>query len=328
MDILDLPNWRTIDKREISGDYHLIAEYLIKTAACPYCHSSNILRNGTRPAFFRDAPMRGDKRVLIEVERQRYICNHCRKSFSQSLPDISETRDATNRLIEYIGKESTHLSFAHVADAVGVAENMVKDIFVEYAAKLEQTNAIETPVWLGIDEIHISRKYHCVLTKLQLNTAFDFLGSRNKKPLTRRISNLKTETVELVAIDMYRNFYDVVRSVLPRAAVIIDKFHVTRKANEALDEVRKKIGLQLSKYDRLKMMKYRELLLTHRDRLKTDFDRMNLDVWLAEPPLLRQAYWVKEEFYGIYKATDTFEAKDRLRNWQMGLAVELEPCLW
>ncbi len=137
MDILNLPNWRTIDKREAGIDYHLIAEYLVKTLACPHCHATKISRNGTRPAFFRDVPMHGDKRVLIEVERQRYICNDCRKSFTQVLPDISETRDATNRLIEYIGKRSTHLSFAQVADEVGVAENMVKDVFVEYAVGLE-----------------------------------------------------------------------------------------------------------------------------------------------------------------------------------------------
>ncbi len=72
-------------------------------------------------------------------------------------------------------------------------------------------------------------------------------------------------------------------------------------------------------------MNKRFRLLTHRKKLKGDFDRMELDGWLEEFPMLGKAYRIKEEFYGIYESTDKFEAKGRLWDWQMAMPTELEP---
>ena len=323
MDFLNLPGWKVL-REQASDDYHLLVECFSKTDKCPECSSARISRNGSRPALFRDLPAHG-KRVVLEIERQRYICGDCRKSFSQSLPEISETRDATNRLIEYIGEQSTHRSFAAVAENVGAAENMVRSVFLDYARELEKTRPADTPVWLGIDEIHLSKKFHCVLSNIKDKRIFDFLPDRQKKSVARRVSSLKSEIIELVTIDMTGNFYEVAHALFPRAAVVIDKFHVVRMVNIALNDVRKEIGKSLSKQDRNTLMNKRFRLLTHRKNLKGDFDRMELDSWLEEFPMLGKAYWVKEEFYGIYESTDKFEARGRLWDWQMAIPREVEP---
>ncbi len=326
MDLLNLPNWRVLDRTEPDGDYLITAEYTVKPGKCLYpdCRSTSISRNGSRPASFRDLPMHG-KRVIIKIERQRYICSSCGKSFTQPLPDISTRRDATNRFVTYVGEKSRHLSFAAVADDVGVAENMVKGIFVEYARELEKMHPLQTPTRLGIDEIHISKKFHCVLSNVEENTVFDFLDSRWKKTVARRMSKIKPGDVEVITIDMSRNFRDVAAANLPGAAIVIDKFHVTRMMDEALTSVRIEEGRTLSNEEKKQMMQNKELFTTHRKNLKNKFDEMVLDTWLERLPLLKDAYWVKEDFYSIYDSYDRFEAKSRYKCWQSDIPASVKP---
>lgn len=40
-------------------------------------------------------------------------------------------------------------------------------------------------------------------------------------------------------MDMWKHYKDAVKTVLPRAKIVVDKFHVVRMANQALDSVRK-----------------------------------------------------------------------------------------
>jgi Helix-turn-helix domain of transposase family ISL3 len=47
----------------------------------------------------------------------------------EKLPEVNEKRWMTNRLIEYIGKQSLSRTFTSIADDVGVAEGTVRGIF-------------------------------------------------------------------------------------------------------------------------------------------------------------------------------------------------------
>lgn len=62
------------------------------------------------------------------------------------------------------------------------------------------------------------------------------LPDRNKPTLKAYLLGLDgREGIKVVTIDMWRPYWNVVREVLPQAVIVIDKFHVTRLANDALD---------------------------------------------------------------------------------------------
>lgn len=323
MSILNLPHWQVHETQENKHDYRIIAGYLTLPKKCLHCQSDRISRNGTRKALFMDVPVHG-KRVGIEVSRQRYVCQVCKKTFSQPLPDINDKRDATNRLVKYIRDWSLRRTFASVADEVGVAENTVKNIFEEYVQELEKEHKPKTPEWLGIDEIHIIRKPRCVLANIKENTIFDFLVNRNKPLLAKRLEGLQRHNIEIVTMDMWLPYKDVVAALIPDAAIVIDKFHVIRMANVAMDSVRKFVRKDLTPKQRRTLIKDRFLLLKRTTELDP-FQALIVDGWSKQFPLLGEAYQLKEAFFGIYDSTNKIEAVNHYENWKKIMSSELKP---
>lgn len=58
-------------------------------------------------------------------------------------------------------------------------------------------------------------------------------------------------------MDMWRPHKDTVNTVLPEAKVVVDKFHVVRMANQALDYVRKSLKDKLTSKERRTLMRER-----------------------------------------------------------------------
>ena len=240
VNILNLPDWSVLEVKESPHDYHITADYSRQPTACAHCgQPDQLFKFGTKRQVFMDLPHHG-RRTGITVQRQRYRCRACGRIFSAPLPDMDEQRTATKRLITYIERESLTKTFLSIAEDVGVHEKTVRNIFHEYIARLGGTLKFVTPRWLGIDEVYLVRKMRCVLTNVEENTVVEMLEKRDKRTLANYFQKLSDrEKVELVTIDMWRPYLDVAQAMMPQATVIIDKFHVVKMANGALETVRK-----------------------------------------------------------------------------------------
>ena len=104
---------------------------------------------------------------------------------------------------------------------------------------------------------------------------------------------------------MWEPFQKAALTVYPSACIVVDKYHVVQKVNQALDEVRKKIpGLKKSRFKLLKGM----------EKLKDD-EIEQLNYILEEYPELYDAYFLKETFRDFYRASNYDIAHDLLEEW-------------
>lgn len=178
--------------------------------------------------------------MRIQVVRQRYRCTACGRTFLEPLADMDEQHAATRRLVAYIQREALRRTFVSVAQEVGLAESTVRRIFGQHTYALEAVRQVVTPEWLGNDEIHLGGKPRCVLTNVRQRTMLDLLRDRRRSTVAAFLQRLPNkERVELVAMDMWRPYKEAVNVVLPHATIVVDKFHVLRLANAALEAVRK-----------------------------------------------------------------------------------------
>lgn len=146
-------------------------------------------------------------------------------------------------------------TFTSLADETGVVEGTIRNIFRDYINELEQTIRFETPKWMGIDEIHIINKPRCVVSNIQNNTIVELLPNRNKDTVVRFLHHLEgKECIQYVAMDMWTPYRDAVRAVIPQADIVVDKFHVVRMANDALERVRKSLRESLTPKQRRGLM--------------------------------------------------------------------------
>ena len=321
--ILNLASYSVLKVEETEHDYHVSVETKNPASRCIYCKSESLVGFGRREQLVKDLPMHG-KRVGLYVNTRRIKCRACDRTFSEVLPDVDEKRAMTTRLMEWIGKNAIKKTFSSIAEEVGVVEGTVRAIFADYVQEREHSLKFETPTWMGLDEIHLIRP-RGVVTNVGNNTLVEILRDRNKKTVADYLFRLPNrDKVELVAMDMWTPYRDAVQAVMPGAQIVIDKFHVVKMANEAMEKARKALRAELSTKERRGLMHDRFVLLKREADL-TDKERLLLDGWCLNFPSLDAAYRLKEGFFRIYDAKSPSDAKARYREWYLSVTPELQP---
>jgi transposase len=152
------------------------------------------------------------------------------------------------------------------------------------------------------------------------------LHNRNKDTVAKYLTRMEhKDRVQYVAMDMWTPYRDAVQAVLPAATIVIDKFHVVRMANDAIERVRKGLRGELTLKQKRRLM-HDQFVLLKRDRDLTDEDRLKLSGWVRNYPALGEAYRLKEGFYGIYENAKTPEdALQLLASWHRQVTDELKP---
>jgi transposase len=318
--ILNLPSYIVTALEQNDHDYHIDAEVRQAVTHCIHCKASNPQCFGRREQMVRDLPMHG-KRVGIYVNTRRYRCRECTKTFYELLPDTDAKRAMTTRLVAWMGKQAVRRTFASIAEEVGCTEFTVRAVFSDYVNELERTIRFETPKWMGIDEIHLI-KPRGVITNIQNNTVVELLHNRNKETVIEYLAGLQgKETIQYVAMDMWQPYKDAIELMLPKAKIIIDKFHVVKMANEAMEQVRKSYRESLTPKQRRGLMHDR-LVMLKREHDMTDEEALKLSGWLKNYPELGMAYRLKEDFFKIYDAKTKEEALRRFAAWEIAVMPE------
>jgi transposase len=327
MNLLNLPDYDISRVEQSARDYRVHATYKPEPDRCIHCgkgvlFGGKLYRHGSREQLLMDLPAHG-KRVGVLLTRNRYRCQDCGKTFLQPIPDADERSQMTKRLAAYIGEQSIVRTFASVADDVGVDEKTVRNLFNEYIDQLDLETAFVTPDWLGIDEVHLLRKPRCVLTNVKDRTIIGVLEKRDKKSVVAHLSHMENnDLVEVVTMDMWRPYLDAVGLTMPKAAVVIDKFHVVRMANQCLEDVRKSFRAGLELKARRQLMHDRFVLLRREADLKPE-QRQKLESWAKVFPLLGEAHRVKEGFFRIYDHTTRAEAEAAFVAWEKSIPHNL-----
>ncbi len=288
------------------------------------CQTLHIVRNGTKRVMYFDTPMHG-KRVGIWVNRRRYLCRDCKRTEYEELPEMHPKHAMTNRLVDYIQKFGTERTFTAIANEVGIDVQTVRGIWRTHAEK--ELNRLQpvTPEWMGIDELFIMRGFRGIITNVKERTIVDILESRRKEDVVRYLAGLEDrEKISIVAMDMWDPYREAVQMVLPKAEIVVDRFHVSRMATAGMETIRKNVRAKLPLKERLTLRGDRWMLLRNTEDLSA-LQNALLESVLAQHPLLNHAYQAKEAFRRIWKCNDAAEAKERYAAWLRELHPDVLP---
>jgi len=109
--------------------------------------------------------------------------------------------------------------------------------------------------------------------------------------------NGSAENITDVSCDMSKAYIFGVNEALPNAKITLDRFHVMKLANKAVDDVRKDV-----QKDKKESLKIKYQLLMRRKKLSKDFpdELKKLDIVLKENILIGSAYVLKEMLGDLY----------------------------
>ncbi|MDN7429030.1 ISL3 family transposase [Burkholderia sp. AU45388] len=298
-DILDMEGWSLTDKRTEGLVETFSAEYVHEPIACSKCGGIKLYRHGTKKTTYADAPLRGFA-AKLEATVRRYRCRDCGETFLQPLGGVLDERRMTVRCAEFIAKQALKHTFVHVAREVGIDEKTVRAVAAERMAELQSSRTIRLPRVLGVDETMIHKVQRLVLTDIEARRLLDMYPRRDDGALEVWLGQFRDlSAVKVVTMDMWRPYQRTVSKLMPQAAIVVDKFHVVRYANFALETVRIRLGK--AKQTEVRRFWVRsKVQLNKRARNLTEKQRFNLSMWLDNEPELAEAYRLKEALYDLY----------------------------
>ena len=284
-------------------------------AECPECGSVHIVKHKKHDRMVRDLN-EYEHRVGIIIHGHRYQCKECGNTFGEELKCVDKSGRLTKRLIAKIRLECFDKTFKDIADEYGISQPSVKRIFEDYVDELSESYTLYSPQILGIDEVHLHSQYCGVFVDVLGQKIIEMTENRNKVTVKKFLKSLpENHKIQCVTMDMWQPYKDAVLDVLGDVPIVIDKFHIIRELNRALEDIRKTLRKDMEKESRVPLKNMRFLFLTGSENL-TPRQTKQLDMLLEAYPQFKTSYYLKEAFRNIYQFAETrYEAEQMYANW-------------
>ena len=310
--LLDLEDVIITKVGNISNQLHISIELPRKAHVCPDCGAVTDRIHDYRTQVIKDVPMA--RNTFLHLRKRRYRCGHCGKRFAEKNTFVPRYYRVTSRLVAAVIEE-----FRKTDSAKGVASrfNLSAPTVMRYFAPVNY-RCRKLPEVLSIDEFKGNaggQKYQTILTDPKNQKVLDILPDRYESNLIRYFKGFENrENVKYFVSDMNPHFREVAKVCFPKAAIVADRYHVTRQAVWAMERVRKNEQSKLSDRFRKYFKRSRWLLNKAPEKL-TDDDRNRLALMFEIAPRLADAYRVKNEFLEVMHSGSSQAGKQKLIQW-------------
>ena len=115
-------------------------------------------------------------------------------------------------------------------------------------------------------------------------------------------------------MDMWDPYIASVKQNCPLAEIVFDKFHVSKKVNEALDKVRKQEFAKAGT-EKKKEMKHKRFVILKRNKNLEPKQKEDLKSIMKRNKRLYKAYLLKEQIADILDEPKEKNAVNRLQKW-------------
>ena len=163
------------------------------------------------------------------------------------------------------------MTISDLAAITGLGWDTVKDIVKARLEKDPGHPRLKELKRLSIDEIYVGRrrKFYTLVIDLDSGRVVWLAHGRGGDTLRKfwRALRLSKARIEAVSMDMSPAYWSAVLEHLPEAAIVFDRFHITRLVNEKLDDLRREMVREATGPMQQTVKGVRYLLLMRRDNV-------------------------------------------------------------
>jgi transposase len=291
-----------------------------KNCRCSQCDSASVILKGGEWRRFRGVPI-GRKPVWIRFHVPRVKCREC-GTLRQVAIDFAEPRTRhVKAFARYVLDLADCMTIQDVALHLGVSWDTVKEIVKVDLKRNFAKPRLKDLRQIAIDEISIGAGHRYLTVVLDLVSGAVVHVGRGKggDALVNFWKRLRSSgaKVEAVGMDMSPAFILAVKTNLPQAKIIFDRFHVMKLLNDKLSDLRRAMYHDINDNLGREVLKGSRWLLLKRpanlDPKHKEKERLEEALRLNAP--LATAYYLKEELYEFWELEDYYEAETFLLQW-------------
>jgi transposase len=259
--------------------------------------------------------------VLYLYAMRRISCGGCDAVVVEKVPWASGKRRITDSFAWFLAAWAKRMSWREVARSFHVGWDTVYNavrMAVDYGLAHRRLDDVET---IGVDEVMWKRNKRGFLTVVYaldegrrrllwcapghkqetLDAFFDWFGDH-------------TAQLKAVATDMWRAYLNVIRNRAPNALNVLDRFHIVKNVQKAVDEVRageartlEAAGKNLLKHKRWLLLKRPENLSKKQQGSLKELVKINLNTV--------RAYLLKEDLQQLWTYISVIQGCRFLVDW-------------
>ena len=252
---------------------------------CPKCgtvYDNNIEKHGFKNSLIK-IPTVSKLTTYLSLNKQRYICNHCNKTFTCATNIVNYGCNISNNTkhsiaVDLIKKRSEK----DIAIDNNVSPNTVERIIDSYYELDNKVYKNTLPEVLSFDEFKSVKSADGAMSFQICNgkngKIVDIVEDRKLNNLMKYFSRFSRESrmnVKVIVIDMYTPYISLIKTMFPNALIVIDKFHLIELISRSLNKTRIKL-MKKNKDNYNKLKRY------WRNILKSRFE-LNCSKWKKYP---------------------------------------------
>ncbi len=301
-------------------------------AVCSGCgKSASVYDHQPQARYFEFVPLWGIA-VFFRYVMRRVNCRQCGVKM-ESVPWCEGKHHLTVAYQVFLARWARRLSWKEVASVFATTwDSVYRSVcyVVNYGLKHRDLSGIES---IGVDEIQYGKGHQYLTVLYQIDQGRKRLlavaKARTVKSLLRCLRELGKENlaaIRYVCSDMWPAYLKVIKKKLPTALNVLDRFHIVKKLNEAVDAVRREEAKHLKAGGYEPVLKdSRYCFLKNQENL-TDKQAIKLSELLHYDLKSIRAYLLKESFQAFWEYTYSAWAETYLKLWcNRAMRSRLEP---
>ena len=327
--LVGLKDVRVLHYERRASDVELCIEQVVADVRCPACHRPARVKE--RPVVsYVDLPVYGaPMRLTWKKHRMRCVNEACvqrswvLRDHRIAAKNCLLTTRAAKWATRQVGDGRT---VSEVAKELSCDWHTVNDAVTTYGAALLEADRkrLNATTAIGLDETsfvkhtgHAHPRYATTVADVANHQIIEILPSRHYVDVAGWIDQQSKDWKERIvfgALDMSATYAAVYTVMLPRAAQVVDPFHVISLANRCLDQVRRRVQVERLGHRGRRddpLYRARRVLLMGEEKLDDEgAARLSSLLELGDPGgEVAIAYRVKERLRDFYRTWDLEEAK-------------------
>jgi transposase len=295
---------------------------------CPECNRRGKIVHALPPRRWRDVRVCGRRVWLLYSQREIRCPTHGRRV--EKTPWAAPSARVSYRFEYVMLRYCRAMPQAVAAQLLGVAPSTLSDILHRVIERQRQGHKIRGLITVGIDEISYAKrhKYATVVYDLERSCVVWVGRGRARKTIDRFfgfLSPYQKAKIKWACCDMSEAFIGAIGQHCPNAQLVLDRFHVVKAINDAVDEVRKEQWRDTSRTARKALKGLRWLLYRH-SSTRSRQDTQTLKALEKGNRRIYRAWRLKDEFEQLWEYRSPKAAKAFLKRWTTtALKSRLEP---
>jgi transposase len=304
-------------------------------ARCPHCGRPGkiVKRNRKQIArasrTWRDLPVGGLATAITYSPREITCDTHGR--VQEDIPWAAKYSRTTYRFEFQMMRLCKVMTQKESAAQLGVPAPTLAEMLHRCVGRYRDGHKLRGLRSLGVDEISYRRghRYLTIVYDLSRSHVVWVGEGKGRETIDRFFNEVMSAgqraRVGVACCDMSRTYIGAIEHHLPKALLVLDRFHVIKALNESVDEVRKEVWRAASKAERKELKGVRFIILKNKKNRTRHEHRVMAEMGRTQRQVAR-ACELKDELSHFWTYLNPNNAEKFLKGWKKRIKLSrIEP---